>query len=47
MIFNIIIGIILGVSLYKMGELAVSVIDKNRYTVKRFFQTLVDEKKAG
>lgn len=47
MIFNIIIGIILGVSLYKMGELAVSIIEKNRYPVKRFFQTLVDEKKAG
>lgn len=45
MIVNVIIGIILGVSLFKMGELAVSIIEKKRFPVKRFLQTLLDEKK--
>lgn len=45
MLENIIIGVLLGFSLYKMGELIINIIYRNKFQRGRFEKVLLVKKK--
>lgn len=47
MITNIVLGILLGISIYKIGELIISFTFKERFGEERLNATLLDKKKTS
>ena len=47
MITNIILGVLLGISIYKIGELVLSFIFKDRFDEERFDVAILDKKKTS
>lgn len=47
MITNIILGVLLGISIYKIGELIIGFIFKNRFDGDRLDAALLDKKKTS